>query len=114
MQKHYKNKHSVLEWKRFFINHGEIGHGGNSKIYKVVKKTDKSKNSVYPLLFSFYELKCHQRIFLSKKTQRNGSLGKSTKKEQCCIKIKQICFHFLFPIPEQKTYICKVSNNQEI
>ena len=46
MQKHYKNKHSVLEWKRFFINHGEIGHGGNSKIYKVVKKTDKSKKEV--------------------------------------------------------------------
>lgn len=46
MQKHYKNKHSVFVWERIFINYGEIGHGGNSKIYKVVKKSDENKKEV--------------------------------------------------------------------
>ena len=46
MQKYYKNKQPVLEWKKFFINHGELGHGGNSKIYKVVKKSDENKKEV--------------------------------------------------------------------
>ncbi len=46
MQKHYKNKHSVLEWEKFFLNYGELGHGGNSKIYKVVKKSDENKKEI--------------------------------------------------------------------
>lgn len=34
-------KRKSLIWESKFFNKGEIGHGGNSKVYKVIKKSDK-------------------------------------------------------------------------
>ena len=38
MSKNYNKRIPKLLWKKLYINLGELGHGGNSKVYKVIKK----------------------------------------------------------------------------
>lgn len=46
MSKNYNKRIPKLLWKKLYINLGELGHGGNSKVYKVIKKTDETKKAI--------------------------------------------------------------------
>lgn len=115
MYKNYKNKHSALVWEKKFINYGELGHGGNSKIYKVIKKIDDTEKEI-ALKDPGYLNKIKKKRFLneikiviSEQTNCDGILPILEYS-----KPKDKCYWYTMPIATPIKEVLKDSSEDEI